>query len=126
MTINDIKSKCMASSCDFEWLSQSTPQVTKIDVSNSNLIKINGNGFDSVMSKNLVLIGDTPCEVNFANETDLSCVPGDGPLGTCNFTVNIVGKGLATLSADALSTSFDFTLQALAISPSVSGTGGKF
>lgn len=115
----------MASSCNFEWLLSSTPQVTTIDASNSNLIKISGSGFDSVMSNNLVFIGDTSCQVNFANASYLTCVPGDGPLGTYNFTVNVIGKGLATLSNEAQLTSFDFTLQATAISPSVSGTGGK-
>ncbi|CAF0814130.1 unnamed protein product, partial [Brachionus calyciflorus] len=124
VNINNIVSKCVTS-CDFEWLTESTPQITSIDVSNPSLIVLTGTGFDSTtISNNLVYIGDVLCTVNEATSTQLKCIPGDGPLGVYNFKVVVVNKGLAELSAAASSITFTYELDVTAISPSIGGTGG--
>lgn len=95
-----------------------------INVQNSNRIVLNGAGFNSNPDDNLIMIGETNCNVVSANENQLECEPDDGPLGSYYFKVNVLGKGYAVLSPEASETTFTFELDAFSISPNTSGTGG--
>lgn len=101
-----------------------TPNVQTITVHNSSLVILEGNGFNQNTEKNLVLIGNTNCNVISATENKIECVPGEGPLGIYPFSVNIFGKGLASLSTSAAETKYTFELEANSFSPDKSGTGG--
>lgn len=46
----------------------------------------------------------------------------NGPVGVYNFSVNVVGKGLAKMNAN---TNFEFDLTATDFNPKSSGVGGK-
>ncbi|CAF0756351.1 unnamed protein product [Brachionus calyciflorus] len=118
--INNIAAKCI-DSCGFAWSESATPTVSSINTSNKNLISITGTGFDTTASNNIVKIGQTNCVVQTATATQLTCIPDKGPIGVYNFTVNVLGKGLATMN-DA--TTFEFELIASDFNPKLSGVGG--
>ncbi|CAF0710276.1 unnamed protein product [Brachionus calyciflorus] len=120
VSINNIPVKC-SNSCDFEWVDSSTPVVNSIDTSNPNSIVLNGSGFDSIPSNNLVKIGDSICNVISSTSTQITCQPGNGPAGSFGFSVNVLGKGLSRMNSNAL---FDFYLTATSFSPKTSGVGG--
>ena len=71
--------------------------------------------------ENVVLIGDVPCTITLATETHLTCAAGINSIGTYNFTVNVLGKGLAVMNAQADVT---FHLNASSMNPVRSSTGG--
>ncbi|RMZ95337.1 fibrocystin-L-like isoform X1 [Brachionus plicatilis] len=123
VSINGLVSKC-SNSCDFEWSNESTPIVESIAEQNSSLVTLMGYGFDLNPENNLVLIGETNCDVVWASENRLECVPEKGPLGSFSFSVNVFGKGLASLTALAANATYTFELDAYSVSPSTSGTGG--
>ncbi len=117
--INDVPAVC--SNCTFEWLSSATPAVNSIDVSSHSAIVLQGTGFSTTASDNVVLIGGIPCTVKSATATQLVCEAGLNPVGTYSFEVNVIDKGLATMNTDA-TISFSFT--AISVSPTSGSTGG--
>lgn len=70
---------------------------------------------------NDVRIGDVACDVSSSSETEIICSAGLNPVGTYGFQVNVIHKGLATMSSD---TAVTFHLNATSISPMKSFTGG--
>ena len=93
----------------------------------------------------IVKIGDVQCTVTASTSTQITCVPGKAiyqlgsfvsfiknlktvsglnPAGTYAFTVNVLGKGLARISS--ATTTLDFPLVTSSITPTSSGTGGKY
>jgi len=131
------------SSCNFQWTQTATPTVTNIDTSNAQAIVLTGSGFDATNSNNNVLLGTVPCVVTASTATQLTCTPGlatiryysnelqqnvffvfkgPNPVGTYTFSVNIANKGLAQITSQV--TTLTFSLQATAIAPTTTGTGG--
>lgn len=119
VSINGIATAC--SNCTFEWSADATPVVNAIDASSNSAIVIDGTGFSETPSDNIVLIGTTRCTVTSASSTQLTCTAGLNPAGTYSFTVNVLGKGLATMNSNTQAT---FSLTAEAISPASGSTGG--
>ena len=117
--INDIPTVC--SNCSFEWLSSATPVVNTIDVTSPSAIAIEGTGFSTTLTDNIVLIGDVPCHVKSATTTRLVCEAGLNPVGTYSFEVGVLGQGLATMNAD---TTISFSFNAVSASPTTGSTGG--
>lgn len=117
--INGISTAC--SNCSFEWSQEATPVVTSIDASSNSGIVIDGTGFSETISDNIVLIGRVPCNVTSATTTQLICSAGLNPVGTYSFTVNVLGKGLATMNSN---TQASFALTTTSLSPSSGSTGG--
>lgn len=72
----------------------------------------------------MVLIGETNCNVVSASQNQLECEPGEGPLGSFYFRVNVLGKGFAVLSSVASNTMYTFEIDAFSVSPNTTGTGG--
>ena len=75
VSVNGIPSKCTGE-CNFQWLQNSTPLVTNIDISNRQSIVLTGNGFDPIMGNNIVSLGNFDCKITSATLTQLVCTPG--------------------------------------------------
>ena len=120
VSINNIMSKCVGS-CDFEWLETATPTVSNINTTNLAAIVITGTGFDTNAQNNKVKIGDVACSISSATSIELICAAGSNSIGTYTFSVNVLGKGLATISSNP---SVTFQLTASTLYPTSSGTGG--
>lgn len=117
--MNDIASAC--SNCTFQWSADATPVVNSIDASSNSAITIDGTGFSATPSDNIVMIGAVRCTVTSATSTQLVCAAGLNPVGTYSFTVNVLGKGLATMNSNTQAT---FSLTTVAVSPVSGSTGG--
>lgn len=90
---------------------------------NLNAIVLTGTGFDEINPQNnIVKLGDVNCSCT-ATATQLTCSPGRNVFGIYNFTVNVVGKGLAILEVNPAVT---IELTVSSISPLSSGTGGEY
>ncbi len=81
-----------------------------------------GTGFDTNSQNNIVQLGGINCTCT-ATATQLTCAPGPNPFGDYHFSVNVLGKGLATLVDDPI---VSFQLTATSIFPLSSGTGGLY
>ena len=86
-----------------------------------NAISITGSGFSLSPQNNQVLIGNIPCSITSSTSTQLTCAAGENSVGTYNYTVSVLNKGLAIMNVNPIIT---FQLTALSLSPSSSGTGG--
>ena len=82
-------------------------------------ISISGSGF---VKNNTVFIGETQCQINNFNDTNIDCKPDNGPVGTYNISVYNVDKGLAIMNSTV--TTYTFSLYIRFFSPAYCGTGG--
>ena len=85
---------------------------------------LRGSGFDSVnLKNNIVKIGGALCSITQATSTQLTCLAGANSIGTYTFTVNVLGSGSALMNSNP---SVTFQLTTSSLSPTRSGTGGKY
>lgn len=85
------------------------------------VLTITGTGFSTTLGSNNVLIGSSvQCNVTSATSTSITCTIGNAPAGNYSVTVNIAGKGLASVSSAFLAT---IPLQITSFSPSQGGAG---
>ena len=109
-------------SCDFSWSESLNPIVNTIDTSSRASIIITGSGFSNDSKNNLVKIGRTPCSVTASSPTQIACTPGNGPVGVYNFTLNVLGKGWATMLSSA---TFEYALIVSSFSTSKSNSNSN-
>ncbi|CAF3925163.1 unnamed protein product [Rotaria sp. Silwood2] len=118
-------SKCANTnnSCQFEWSLIQTPTVSSI-VQSGMTLSITGTDFSTVLDDNIVLIDViNSCIVTAATSTSITCTIDNAPSGTYTLSVNVVGKGLASNSANLTVT---IPLQIASFSPSQGGAGGGY
>ncbi|XP_076824499.1 fibrocystin-L-like isoform X2 [Clavelina lepadiformis] len=132
--INDIPSLCSGHfnsdstySCDFEWTSEATPEVTSVSpssVSAGDTITIEGSGFTgTISSAAVVLVGGVLCAVTAIDDTNIQCRLGNSPSGEQPIALNIVGKG-SPLIASGSSIAININGRIDAISPNIGSRAG--
>ena len=82
-------------------------------------INVQGSGFSTDSSQNLVKIGTTDCEVTASTGTSITCTLKSKAAGTYPVSLHVTGKGYATSS-----TNFTYQLNIDSVDPPESGFGG--
>ncbi|XP_033757813.1 fibrocystin-L-like [Pecten maximus] len=122
--INGVPTKC-SGTCDFEWLTSSTPTVTGISPGtglSGTVATITGTGFSGTPADNSVMIGGVACVATASTSTSITCTIGSGPEGVHKVNVNVAGSGLAQHSSGDVQ--YIYTTGINSFSPSSSSLGG--
>ena len=85
------------------------------------IVTIHGSKFSDIIMYNKVMIGKSPCELMFANESIITCRAGPQSAGNYAVTVLNIELGMAETKA---SVSFRYLLKIDSIKPSFGGVSG--
>ena len=92
-------SSCSAADCSFAFDSSLNPTLSSVSdtVSSGQIVlTLQGTGFSSEASNNIVLVGDLECLVQSSTSTEIVCELEAGPAGTYDISVVVSNKGVAT------------------------------
>ncbi|XP_028395269.1 fibrocystin-L-like [Dendronephthya gigantea] len=127
VTVNDLVASCLNENCSYNYSTERTPTIQAISPTRTTpgaMVTVTGTGFNSNASHVMVTIGNVPCDVSTASETQISfIVASNVKPGIQTVNVNVFGKGNA-MASSKLSPTISIEINVTAVKPSSGGTAG--
>ena len=125
VSVNGFLSTCSvdAEDCSFSYDASLTPTLASVSDSIVNggvVLTIAGNGFSSVLSENIVKVGDLRCDVIASTSSEIQCALESGPAGVYDISVVVVNAGLAT----GAQLTYEVEMKIFSSSPAAGSNGG--
>ena len=140
VTVNDIPASCNlgtgqnaiqatnATPCTFHYRKSERPAVYGISPMSGTIgtiVTITGDGFSTILSENVIMLGATPCVVTSATSSAIQCEVGQSLAGPQVLSVRVESKGTSNATADSDSPLiFMYTLSVTAVSPNSGSLAG--